>query len=499
MGLHRSGFRNDSGADVLDRDAAPQPPTQADAEIMYEAAERRALLEGRWKPLLQRHVEKQLGALRARLVGEVDTSANLFASTIDQTSTLYDSEPVQDGQPAIADAFDAAGYWSLHAPLLQRYVQGMGECAVYVGRDDDSGPFFELVTRDLMWYETARGNANRIVRFGWARRRPVPGKPGESAWFWDVWDIRSPAMPSFAVFSNDLRRDVTEAMGVDPAEWRGAAYPYRDESGRPLLPFALFRLRGGPAVSCPHMQSEVVFGTLQVGLLWTAAVHGMLRASWDQRVLLNGRVKGGTTEKVDSANGAAVRLLTPDPTMVMQVHGEGAAIDAWGASIDITAAEQFCRLYEARLAVHFGLSPADLVIESLNPASGASITVSQRGKRVLQARQRPQFARGDRQLAGILAAVLRSTGIAASAASYRLRYAGVALTPEERIQVGSYCIAEMSAGLMTHEDAWLELHPGCDPEQAQAAIGLVALEAERRMVVAQITDPGADSGDAVIQ
>jgi hypothetical protein len=453
---------------MIDRPGRPQGRTEAENEEMREAAERRMLLEGTWRPLLRQHIERQLGPLRARMNGEPDISANLFGSTIDQTCTLFDDEPFVAGDDAIKAAFDDAG-WD----------------------DGIARPTFTIFTRDCYWYDTAPNNPNRIVRVGLAKRRPIPEKPSERAWFWDVWDIRDPEAPSFRIFTNDMQRDVTRDQGVDPAEWSGAKYPVR-RAGKPIIPGAFYRLRGGPSNRMPNGQSEVVFATLQVGLLWTAAVHGLLRASWFQRVLLNGKVKGGTTT---TTAGTGVRSVEADPMFVLQVDGEGASIAEWGSPVDIEKAEKFCRMYEARCAVHFGLSPADLVIESLNPASGASITVSQRGKRTLQARQRPQFARGDRELVAVVAAMLRAHSIAADETKVTIRYRGVALTPEERTQVIGYCVAEMKAGLMTREDAWLELHPGASPEQAEAAIKLVDADAKRRAVVAQLDQERDDDAD----
>lgn len=485
----------------VSRTSAPTAPTTPDAERMAEADRRLALLgEASWRELLRAHVETQLGPLRAKIVGVPDTSANLYKSVVDQTSTLYDDDPVIDGAPEVAEQLELGGWWGL-APTNQRFAQGLRQTLVYVGYDGADGHCtFRLVPPNRVTIDVAHDNPRRILRVWWARERPIPGNTsGEEAWFWDRWD----AAGEFSIWTNDRKHDMTRTFGIDPAEWSGNAYPYRDESEarRPVLPFAWYSMQAssGDSPWTPHAQSEVVFGTLQVGLLWTAAVHGVLRASWDQRVLLNGRPKGGTIEKTGSGGGA--RFLTPDPTSVMQIEGEGAAIGAWGASIDMTKAEQFCRLYEARLAVHFGLSPSDLVIESLNPASGASITVSQKGKRILQARQTPAFRRGDRMLAEVVAAVLRGRGgsATASAKGFRIRYPGIALTPEERQAVMVHLRQELELRLITRAEAWQLLHPGTDEKQAEAAIAKVDVELEldrAKAAVDPLAAPGA-GGEAV--
>jgi hypothetical protein len=481
---------------TTERGAAPLPPTNRDAERMAEAARRLLLLgEDSWTPLLDQHIQVQLGALRARLVGIPDTSANLYKSVVDQTSTLYDAEVDATGDADLLDALQ--DFWPL-AQQNQRYAQGLRQSLVYVGWDADvERVTYTLVPPSRVTVDVAPNNPRRVLRLWWARQRPIPGKPRELGWFWDRWSSSG----EFSIWSNDRRLDMTRQFDVDASEWSGDAYPIRDEDPKrtPLIPFAWYNMQAtcGDDPWTPHGQSEVVFGTLQVGLLWSAAVHGVLRASWDQRLLANGRLKGGTVEK--GGDGRAVRYATPDPTAVMQIEGENVQWGAWGASIDITKAEAFCRLYEARLAVHFGLSPSDLVIESLNPASGASITVSQKGKRLLQARQTPVFRRGDRDLARITAAVLRGRGgrSKVSAVGFAVRYPGIALTPEERVQVVSYCKAEVDLGVMTRAEAWRELHPGTSVEQAEAAIKAYDMVREQERVKAAVDPLAGAGGEAV--
>jgi hypothetical protein len=447
--------------------------------------------------MLSEHTERQLGALRAKLVGAPDTSANLTASVVDQISTLYDREPQLRHANAAAvetltEQAEAADWWGT-ARQHQRYVAGIGDSLLCLGWDDEVGALTtRIVTPDLVWAVASKANPARPALIAEARQREVPGtgdlvRRPELAWFWDVWDVRDQASPSFAIYSNDRRVEMTEAFGVNPDEWRGKAYPYRDEAGRPTLPYVLTHASACTGLWAPlHSGDGIVFGSLQVGLLWTAAVHGVLRASWDQRVLVNGRVRGGTTETVE---GRGIRTVTPDPTMILQIDGEGATYGAWGASIDITKAEAFCRAYENRLAVHFGLSPADVVIESLNPASGASITVSAAGKRALRERQKPVFRRSDRQRIRIASAILRVHGISIPESGWDIEYPSVAWTPTERVQVASFVKAELDARLLDRVTAYQELHPGVELAEAERAIEEQDTRTERDQVAEQAANP----------
>jgi hypothetical protein len=474
----------------LRRESPLQVPPLDQARA-HEAWRRRMLIDGTWRDLLAEHGQRQLGPLRARLVGEWDTSANLFSSVLEQTSTMYREVPEQQGEDKasvdlLRRSFDEGGWWEMAADH-QRYVKGINESLVYVGWDDEMAhPTFEIVTPDQCTIDHAPSNKRRPMTIWRAQQRPVPGSvTQELAWFWDRWSIAG-GVGSYQVWSSDRKRDMTTSF-FDPALWEGPKYRYRDELGRPVLPFVLYHGRGGSQLWTPFQRAEVVFGTLQVGVLWTAANHGMLRASWDQRVLLNGRVRGGATQEVGQRT---IRKLTPDPTFILEVEstgGESASIGAWGASIDIEKAEAFCRKYEARLAVHFGLSPADVQIESFNPSSGASITVSRKGVREIAVRDRLFFAKGDALLAEVVAAVNRGWGRACSARTYRLRYPGVELTPEERASVIAYVEKEMDRGLMDEPAAYQELHPGTSVEDAQADLRMMEMRRLQAQVVADVT------------
>src|SRR5687768_17448128 len=111
--------------------ATPVQVPSEDQERVSESWRRRMLIDGTWRDLLAAHGQRQLGPLRARLVGEWDTSANLFSSVIDQTSTMYDDEPEQQHTDSaslqvLRDSFEQGGWWGM-ARDNQRYVRGLNE------------------------------------------------------------------------------------------------------------------------------------------------------------------------------------------------------------------------------------------------------------------------------------------------------------------------------------------------------------------------------------
>jgi hypothetical protein len=441
------------------------------------------------------------------LVGEWDTSANLYQTITGAVAVRYDTSPTIDheSKPGAATMRDMLQDWFPLAPQHERYVWGMLASLVYVEWDPETGrPFYLLATQDRVEAEGSKHNPRRPVVIRWARKRPVPAQGNaepEGQWFWDEWDISNPQRPTFRVLDMEHRKDVTAIMAPDLVAWRGPGYPHYDESGAPVLPFAWYYTVPPNEGLWPVMsyRDEIVFGTLQVGLLWTAMVHGLLRASWDQRYVLNGKVTGGAKKTV---NGYHVQTVTPDPTSVVQIEGLGegnVAVGAWGASLDIEKAEGVTRRYESRLQVHFGLSSADTTIEALNPASGASIAVSQRAKRALQARSTSGFLRGDNALYRVVAAVCRPHGVLVPQDGYSTTYAPIALTPEERVTVNSYAVLESDHGVMSRTGHYMALHPGTDPDSAAQALATIDLDHEREAIQAQaraqamgLPDPGAE-------
>jgi hypothetical protein len=222
---------------------------------------------------------------------------------------------------------DEGGWWTI-ARQHQQYVRALHESAVYVGWDPEIElPTFELVTPDFLTIDASPYNRTRPITVWWARTRTITGGNGrhpvrvvlgsvvDRVGRADVLDLveRPDARPDGHVpGGGEVRRgqhgrqaegregQAAAALRPVPRSWAGAGIV------EPNLP----RLRG----RVRHVQ---------VGLLWTAVVHGVLRASWSQRVILNGKVKGGTTETVA---GYAVRVVKPDPTAILQIDGENAAI-----------------------------------------------------------------------------------------------------------------------------------------------------------------------------
>lgn len=474
----------------------PTPPNERDQERVAEQGRRRSILEGTWEPLLRAHLTAQLGAERSAMVGMPDTSSNLAKQIVTQVATLYDSEPVIDGPDkagvdALREQLAKAHVWTL-AQRNQRLTLMVNESLVFLGwcppvGSRDGRLTAEVVPADLVFAEPGPepGQPGALYR---ARRRPKGGGGSEEVWTWDVWDIREPdpdadprspaaLRPSFRVLSEDTRTDLTMDY-VDPEEWRGASYPYRLADGTPVMPAVLYHAEPHGSLWDVFSNAETVFGTLQDALNWTNTNHAFMRASWAQRYIGGGSIRGTVSK---TADGETVAVAREDPATATQIRSDGdgsLTIGQWGASVDIDKAERFARNYGARLAVHFGLSPADISIDRVNATSGASLTVSREGLRSVRKRYAPMFRESDVLLLERASAILRANGINVPAEGFTVEYAAVELSPEEKRTRLDNLRSELEMGLVTKVEAIMELNPGISEAEAKKRLAEVAKEIE---------------------
>jgi hypothetical protein len=480
----------------------PQPPRVEDQQRVGEAGRRRSVLEGTWETLLRAHLVQQLGRKRSRMVGLPDISSNLLKQVVVQVARLYAKEPIvgnpdRAGLEVLQKQLEAAKVWGL-AQRNQRLSLAVNESVMFLGfREDAEGNgtgtlTADVVPSDFVWGEEHPQDPGQFGCLYRARRREVlSGTDGvrREVWTWDVWDVRpsdpdAPAdapeaqRPSFRILSEDRRQDLTRQF-VDPEEWRGEAYPYRLEDGVAVIPAVLYHSEPHSGLWNPWANSEVVFGTLQDALNWTNTNHAFMRASWAQRYIGGGSVRGTVTK---TAGGEKVAVATEDPATATQIRSDGdgsLVIGQWGAAVDIDKAERFARNYGLRLSVHFGLSPSDVSFETRGPASGVALTVSREGLRSVQGQFAPLFRSADLMLLERASAVLAAHGISVPESGYTIEYAAVELSPGEKKERLANLREELEMGLTTKVHAVMELNPGISEREARRLLREVNREIER--------------------
>ena len=492
----------------------PTPPSTDDQQRVEEAGRRRSVLEGTWETLLRAHLVQQLGRKRSRMVGLPDISSNLLKQVVVQVARLYAkkpklSNPDRAGLEVMEQQLEAAKVWGL-AQRNQRLSLAVNESVMFLGfREDAEGNgtgklTADVVPSDFVWGEEHPQDPGQFGCLYRARRREVlSGTEGvrREVWTWDVWDVRpadpdAPAdapeaqRPSFRILSEDRRQDLTRQF-VDPEEWRGEAYPYRLEDGVAVIPAVLYHSEPHSGLWNPWANSEVVFGTLQDALNWTNTNHAFMRASWAQRYIGGGSIRGTVTK---TAGGEKVAVATEDPATATQIRSDGdgsLVVGQWGAAVDIDKAERFARNYGLRLSVHFGLSPSDVTFETRGPASGVALTVSREGLRSVQQQFAPLFRSADLLLLERASAVLAAHGISVPESGYTIEYAAVELSPAERKERLANLREELEMGLTTKVNAVMELNPGISEREARRLLGEVTREIEREAAgVAPLQAPG---------
>ena len=514
-----------SDAMTLSTATPPQPPGADDRARVEEQGRRRSILEGIWRRLLELHALQQLKEKRAAMVGIVDTSSNLALQFVVQISHLHSPAPPKvihtdkAGLDTMQTHLESSRCWGL-ANRNQRFTlllrEGVMITGWHGGKEKDGGRLVvRQVSADFTWGTPHPNDPTQFGTFWEARERDViVDEKGTTKrrWTWDVWDVRDPdpdapegsldaQRPWFRIFDAERKDHDLTAQFVEPEEWTGAAFPYRDVNDQPVIPAVLYHASPHDGLWAWTEGSEIVFGTLQDGLNWTMVNHGFKVGSFRVRYIAGGKIKGGVVKEITAtAGGEKVETHTVDPGVALEIASDGGdtvTVGEWGESVDISKAEQFARNYGRRLAVHFGLSPADVSFEARAPQSGISLTVSRQGQRKLQATQAPQFKEGDLLLLERISAVLRAHDVKVPADGFGIEYAAIELSPAERKEVLENLREELEMGLISKLDAWMMLHPGATEAEGKRALKAIdkEIEAEREAAPTPAATPPQPAGD----
>ncbi len=489
----------------------PLPPQGRpdDRRAVQEATRRLAFLDGRWAKLGEDHIRLQLGRARAAIVGSPDISENAVKTIATEIAVVYDDTPSlthedEAGLEILERQLAGCGRWEI-AAQMQRELEVVNQALLYFSWADSGRLDCTIARMDRVFFDPMPGDSRRPGRIYWARQRHVIGKGGkaEIRWTWDVWDVRpdqsreegEPERPYFRIMDSELKNDLTSQF-VEPDQWSGAAYPYRAEDGSPVLPFQLFhkKVPADGALRDPWSGAEVIFGTLQGCVDWTNLGHASMRASWDVRGIIGGRLQGASPARsAKDSEPSPILTIPDDPTGIKYVRhdGEGnASTFQWGSPVDIEKHEKVYHRRAARLAIHYGLSPADVSIETSGPMSGAAFYVSREGKRKASARRVPSLRRGDLESFVVVSAILRAQGLDVPEDGYRIEYGTIELSTRERREITEGGLLEVEAGLSTRLELRQRLNPG--ETVAESFVALARSEIEQRIERASATPDGLE-------
>ncbi|MCB9681828.1 MAG: hypothetical protein H6733_10175 [Alphaproteobacteria bacterium] len=424
-------------------------------------------MSGRWRPDLQARVREQIGSQRAEAWGVgtsasgVDLSSNILSSVSGQLACLYDRPPrvshPEDPAGIVADLLRGAG-WDSVMQRVQRDTIALREYCLHVQVLVDTAGKAHLVLRpvapDLVIAEAdpAQPEVPVVIREAIQRAHPTTGA---TTWFWDVYDIRDPAHPSYRILSIDEKEDWTVPMAG--AAMEGDAYPYRDRAGRPILPWVLHHASRTGCLWDAYYGIELVDGTLQAGVHYSHLAHAMVQAAHPQRWALGCSIAG---DPVDPDGDGRVRheVVTDPAAVLMLMPAEGfdgqPSVGQWSPGAEIDKMSAAIEAYERRVSAFAGVSASDLLRVSGDPRSGYALSISREGKREASKQFEAVFGVADRQLCRVVACLTNGgLGLDIPEDGYDVAYQALPLSAEERRAVLDETTTMLDRGLIDQAQA----------------------------------------------
>jgi hypothetical protein len=459
---------------LLPLDVPPPVSDAGDQQRIEHSRLRRRLMYGLGREDVRDRMRLAFGALRSDVIGEPDLSGNPLLAACTAVAALYDRDPVVTHPVGPAATTALAPHLRTLWPLMQRVQRdavAMREMLVRVDWRVDAAGTPEIVYRPVppdmvqMRHDPARPDHPLEVREAVRVRDQV----GREEWVWEVWRVAADGTDGYHAWHDwATDEDVSERYGR-MAE-TGPTYQWRTLDGRYVLPYVLYHAALTGALLDPYHGSELVFGTLDVAVLWTYHSHIIRNAAFEVRYTLGARI-GAELDYGDTGGGPRMRAVA-DPTAVLSVQRDPdfdgqPQIGALAPSADPLAIAEAIVIRERRLIAFAGLSPADVHRTSGDPRSGYSLAITRDGQREAQRRYAPVFSPIDEELMGLSATALRlAGGPVLPEVGWSVRHQLLPASPEERDAERREVLELMAQGLMGRAEARARL-TGESMEQAE--------------------------------
>jgi hypothetical protein len=462
---------------LLPLDVPPPVPNGAEQQRIEHTRLRRRLMYGLGREDVRDRMRLAFGALRSDVIGEPDLSANPLLAACTAVAALYDRDPVVS-HPIGPDAAAALSpFLRTLWPLMQRVQRdtvAMREMLMRVDWRVDASGVPEVVYRpvppDMVVMKRDPSRPDHPIEVREAVQ--VKDQLGREEWIWSVWRVTIDGSDGYHAFhAFDTDEDVSERYGF--VAQTGPTYQWRTLDGRCVLPFVLYHAAFTGALLDPYHGSELVYGTLDVAVLWTYHSHIIRNAAFEVRYTLGARI-GADLDYGDSGGGPRMRAVA-DPTAVLSVQRDPdfdgqPQIGALAPSADPLAIAEAIVIRERRLIAFAGLSPADVHRTSGDPRSGYSLAITREGQREAQRRYAPVFSPIDEELVGLTATALRlAGGPTLPEVGWSVRHQLLPASPEERDAERRDVLELMSQGLLGRAEARAKL-TGESLDQAQQAL-----------------------------
>jgi hypothetical protein len=448
-----------------------------DSYRMEHTRRRRRIIYGEHIGDIQERINKQIGFVRADVMGLPDMSANTLLAIASQVSVLYNDEP-EIGAPAGSEGLVRSladlGVW----PLMQRVQRdcwAFREMLVRVDVDDETQTLaVRPVYPDLV---QAVGDPRRPDRPTMIRE--YINEPG-IGWCAHVRDIRNPKNPSYRVYAPDGVKDITKDLN-DGLTFEGLeGYDCIGKNSRPFLPYAWYHAAASGWLFDPFTFQEVVEVAINAGVYLTYYRHVLQNAAWAQRWTLGANVRGTNAE---GEPGREHQNVVADPASVVMFDAApdspNPQVGQWAPPIDPAKILESVGVYERRALLLAGLSPSDVTRQDADIRSGYSLAVSNEAVRAVQKNSAPQFRRGDQDLLSICARLSNrylGTDYAEAPGDYRVSYCGLQPSPIEAQMQLDVLKAKQAAGFVGPVSAYMEFNPTSTREEAVHQCALSQME-----------------------
>ena len=430
-----------------------------------------------------------------------DVSDNLFLMAISQLAVSYDHAPTVQVE-GVEDADDLAPIipprlWPLcqERDLIQR---GIRECFMRLDWSTEEGTdavSYRVVSPGFVI--KAEANATHPDRPVCLTEYRLRMREGEQRETFETWDIRNLEEPVFMIEEeiDGERVDMTETYTGSKE------YPYRDESGVPILPYVLYHARLQDRLFDFMSGVELVRGTLRLCVGWTAWWDAYSNSASPQRITIDLQPPAGVARTLSGSQN--VETITTSPKTILKFESTRdttGRIDTYPPGMAPMDGVEALRAYGERLAVYAGLNPGDL-IASGSPQSGISIVVSRDGQRRAQAKAEPVNRDGDAQLlskAARLANAYGGASLPTDERAYTVQYAQLGLSQQERKTLIENIEKEQGLGLVSRVTMARRLNPGLDSDEEAIAFLVDQQLQERRLADALAEMDEEDEEDADI-
>ena len=474
----------------------PQMPGRDNQRRSRHLADRLLVLESEHTEIAEDWVKGFIPEEVLETWGPLDLSINPLASICLQLSTpgLYGAHPtIDNADPSAIQVeleLERSGYWAM-MQRVEYYARGLGEVLIKIERVRDDRVSLRMVMPHDVWVEVDPDDPMTALLLGELRIRTNMAT-GEKEYTWDVYDIRDPESPRYAIHRAGQGGEIGEDVTAFYAPDADGEYPWRYPDGSAYIPYVCYHESWTGRYWNPGRMREIYHGTLNVIAYATFTAHAAHSASGSV-IIIAGLEPLFSTTKTETRTGQPTRSLVTQPGMALYHEISGVAqpmVTEVGPGANLTMLWEFVGEYVNQMLVRMGLESPD----GSRTASGLALSISNRSKREASARLAQSFRRSDIELLSKVGAVMRSIGTAPDAPvdGYSITYRHPPDSPQEEKERRDSIEWRVASGMMSRIDAYQELHPGTTRDAAIRALRQTA--ADQRAIDAETPMNGEPNG-----